>query len=166
MICQIHRNYTTGEVERVTTPKGVASTLYNEALKITKDVEKALNIWATAYTDSFNKKYGDWVEEPNLSQVMEFINIDSKESKLSTTEALSILNTSQLLGVQPEQLYFNLKNTFFNSNNQLVIDADRLRKSGIYTEDEIIDLLDGKIARKLIITATILAGLGILNKTL
>ena len=141
MICQIHRNYTTGEVERVTTPSGVASTLYNEALKVTKDVEKALNIWATAYTDSFNKKYGDWVEEPNLSQVMEFINIDSKESKLSTTEALSILNTSQLLGVQPEQLYFNLKNTFFNSNNQLVIDADRLRKSGIYTEDEIIDLL-------------------------
>ena len=141
MICQIHRNYTTGEVERVTTPKGVTSTLYNEALKVTKDVEKALNIWATAYTDSFKKNYGDWAEEPNLSQVMNFINIDSKESKLSTTEALSILNTSQLLGVQPEQLYFNLKNTFFNSNNQLVIDADRLRKSGIYTEDEIIDLL-------------------------
>ena len=141
MICQIHRNYTTGEVERVTTPNGVASSLYNEALNITKDVEKALNIWATAYTDSYKKSYGEWVEEPSLSQVMNFINIDSKENKLSTEEALSILNTSQLLGVQPEQLYFSLKNTFFNANNQLVIDGERLRNSGLYTEDEIIDLL-------------------------
>ena len=141
MICQIHRNYTTGEVDRVTTPNGVDSSLYKDALVITKDAEKALNIWATAYTDSYKNSYGEWAEEPSLSQVMDFINIDSKEDKLSTEEALSILNTSQLLGVQPEQLYFSLKNTFFNANNQLVIDADRLRKSGIYTEDEIIDLL-------------------------
>lgn len=141
MICQIHRNYTTGEVDRVTTPNGVDSSLYKDALAITKDAEKALNIWATAYTDSYKNSYGEWVEEPSLSQVMDFINIDSKEDKLSTEEALSILNTSQLLGIQPEQLYFNLKNTFFNSNNQLVVDAERLRNSGLYTEDEIIDLL-------------------------
>ena len=141
MICQIHRNYTTGEVDRVTTPNGVDSSLYKDALAITKDAEKALNIWATAYTDSYKNSYGEWAEEPSLSQVMDFINIDSKEDKLSTEEALSILNTSQLLGIQPEQLYFNLKNTFFNSNNQLVVDAERLRNSGLYTEDEIIDLL-------------------------
>ena len=141
MICQIHRNYTTGEVDRVTTPNGVDSSLYKDALAITKDAEKALNIWATAYTDSYKNSYGEWAEEPNLSQVMDFINIDSKEDKLSTEEALSILNTSQLLGIQPEQLYFNLKNTFFNFNNQLVVDAERLRNSGLYTEDEIIDLL-------------------------
>ena len=141
MICQIHRNYTTGEVDRVTTPNGVDSSLYKDALAITKDAEKALNIWATAYTDSYKNSYGEWAEEPSLSQVMNFINIDSKEDKLSTEEALSILNTSQLLGIQPEQLYFNLKNTFFNSNNQLVVDAERLRNSGLYTEDEIIDLL-------------------------
>lgn len=141
MICQIHRNYTTGEVDRVTTPNGVDSSLYKDALAITKDAEKALNIWATAYTDSYKNSYGEWAEEPSLSQVMDFINIDSKEDKLSTEEALSILNTSQLLGIQPEQLYFNLKNTFFNFNNQLVVDAERLRNSGLYTEDEIIDLL-------------------------
>ena len=35
-----------------------------------------------------------------------------------------------------------------------------------YNREEFSRILNGKIARKLIITATILAGLGILNKTL
>ena len=125
MVCQIIRNFS-DEVIRVTTPQGVDSTLYKEALAITKDEEEALNVWATAYTDTFKKAYGEWENEPNISTVMEFINFDSKDRQLTPLEMTEILDAARNFGIQPEELYSNLRNTFFNSKGQFVVDEKAL----------------------------------------
>ena len=60
MACQITRNEV-GEIERVLAPNGSPSQLFRDAKVLLGDKEKALDLWATAYTPSFLLKFGDWI---------------------------------------------------------------------------------------------------------
>ena len=54
MSCSILKNKE-GVIETVLAPNGKTSKLYQDALVVTKDKEKALRLWAIGYTPSFNK---------------------------------------------------------------------------------------------------------------
>jgi hypothetical protein len=49
-----------GLISDVFAPNGKRSILFANAYKLTNDAEKALRIWATAYTSKFKLRYGDW----------------------------------------------------------------------------------------------------------
>ena len=59
LACRITRNKL-GGVEKVEAPNGNDSLLYRGALASTGNEERALGIWATAYTPDFMNYYGDW----------------------------------------------------------------------------------------------------------
>ena len=153
MSCKIFRDFDTEEVTKVLAPNGADSKLYADALAITEDQEQALNIWSAAYIPTFKARYGDWegtntfiplneTIEPPIDVVMDFINTNNVEEKLSVKEAVDVLKVMQLTGLQPEGVALKLKFTFFNSKGQFVIDRQRLERSGIYTEEEINNLMN------------------------
>ena len=153
MSCKIFRDFDTEEVTKVLAPNGADSKLYADALAITEDQEQALNIWSAAYIPTFKARYGDWegtntfiplneTIEPPIDVVMDFINTNNIEEKLSVKEAVDVLKVMQLTGLQPEGVALKLKFTFFNSKGQFVIDRQRLERSGIYTEEEINNLMN------------------------
>lgn len=136
MVCRIHRDLETEEILRVTNPEGNSSVLYKEALKVTGNPEEALNIWAVAYSPNF----GEWSQEPSISEVMDYINKSNTES-LSIEEVTDVLDVSKEMGLQPEELFSKLQGAFLNNRGQFIVDKKRLQKSGLYTEDEIEDLM-------------------------
>ena len=151
MICKIHRDFDTEEVIRVEAPNGADSKLYKDALSITEDREEALNIWSAAYTPAFKERFGDWeggntllplkdTVEPSIDVVMRFINTDN-ESKLNLTEAVDVLKTLQKTGLTGDSLLTNLQNLFFNSKGQFVVDRKKLVSSGMYTEEEVRNIM-------------------------
>jgi hypothetical protein len=62
MPCQVFRN-SKREIVKVVAPNGQPSKLYKDILarpEIEGNKEAALDVWLSAYTDDFKKKYGDW----------------------------------------------------------------------------------------------------------
>lgn len=60
MACTIIRDKETQRITQILTEQGMPSLLYRAAYDILQDQDKALAAWASAYTDSFKMKYGDW----------------------------------------------------------------------------------------------------------
>lgn len=48
------------EIKRVKAPNGEPSVLYESALKVLGNSERALQVWAKAYTPGFLSYYGHW----------------------------------------------------------------------------------------------------------
>lgn len=57
--CQVFRNEQ-GEITRVEAPNGRESLLFESLVKLIKDKEQALKLWAQVYTPSFKSWFGDW----------------------------------------------------------------------------------------------------------
>lgn len=56
--CQIEKKE--NEIKRVKAPNGEPSVLYESALKVLGNSERALQVWAKAYTPGFLSYYGHW----------------------------------------------------------------------------------------------------------
>ena len=56
--CQIEKKE--NKIERVEAPNGEPSVLYESALKLLGNSERALQVWAKAYTSDFLSYYGHW----------------------------------------------------------------------------------------------------------
>ena len=65
-------------IERVEAPNGEPSVLYESAKQILGNEEKALEVWAKAYTPDFLSYYGNWINPV----VGEFYDTDSNGEPL------------------------------------------------------------------------------------
>jgi hypothetical protein len=68
-VCTIARDQN-GEIQEVYAPNQNPSILYRDILESVNDKEKALRMWARAYTPTFKKKFGDW---ELVSQALSFV---------------------------------------------------------------------------------------------
>lgn len=71
MACSIVRDPRNGQLVEVIAPNGQPSRLFSNALEIVGDPEKALLVWAMAYTPRFKMKYGDWEKDASRLSVDE-----------------------------------------------------------------------------------------------
>jgi len=117
MSCSILRNKE-GVVETVLAPNGKTSKLYQDALVVIKDKEKALRLWATGYTPSFNKwmsnlkPYNRFVPYKSTSNLETFLD-ENGEPKLSTISSYVISNKKNS---EPGVINNNSRVTFTTDN--------------------------------------------------
>ena len=138
--CRVH--YINNKIEVVEAPNGAYSTLYQEALDLTKNEDEALKIWASAYTDKFlnyNEKNSlDKNNEPLLKDVLNFIEQDTYFSKeLTSEEKYGLLNNLYSIKIEEaDDFYLKLRNTFY-SKGYFNLDRNKMKQSGLYSDLEL-----------------------------
>jgi len=129
--------YSNGKLKNVLDDSGKPSKLYKDAMKMFGE-QKALDIFLTSKSKSFISVFGE--KEPTLKTVLNFITEqNSSKEKLSKEQELEIFNTS-----------INIKNfnpatmveLFYDDNGLFIIDKNKLKESGYYTDYEIENLQD------------------------
>ena len=145
-----------GEVDHTLAPNGERSKLYDDALRISGDRNKALNVWGTVYTDEYAKFVGNWMlntteydldenGEPKIDDVLSYLKRDIYEAGEFTREDVKDLNNTFIsAGVDGlSALYDRLVDNFY-IDGDIVLNASNLRSSGLYTEDEIYRILSNR----------------------
>lgn len=144
-----------GSIIGVMAPNGKESNLFNEAFKITGNKEKAVEVWATAYTPGFIRYFGNWTNkatrsafsidsngEPRIDDVLAYFRkntymigemtrsdlLDAREFMRNTgsrsfTEVASAVRSSMIV------------------NGVVTVNEGTLKRSGLYTDEEISDIL-------------------------
>lgn len=144
-----------GSITGVMAPNGKESKLFGEAFKITGNKEKAVEVWATAYTPGFVRYYGNWTNkatrsafsldengEPRIDDVLAYFRkntymigemtrkdlLDAREFMRNTgsrsfTEVASAVRSSMIV------------------NGIVTVNEGTLKRSGLYTDEEISDIL-------------------------
>lgn len=151
MSCKIFRDFDTDEIVQVQGPDGTNSKLYSDALKVLNDKEQALNIWAYAYTDQFKDRFsGDWQKgtgytpisglEPVYTEVVKALQ-ESYDEKLNLKEATEVLSFMQSSGMDVDSLYTSLRGLLFNKDGVFSINKKKLLNSGLFTSEEVDNLL-------------------------
>lgn len=157
--CKIFKNKE-GKVEKVEAPNGLDSFLYESALSATGNEDRALEIWATAYTPGFQSYYGMWEYpetgelfdldsngEPKLFDVIKYLekgaNIVGTYTK---DDVLNINSFIESLGLSDIDSLVNKIQAAFYSNGYLEINRRTLLNSGLYSNEEIDRIMsDGSI---------------------
>lgn len=163
--CQITRK---GDViERVEAPNGEPSSLYENAKRLLGDTQKALMVWAKAYTPGFLSHYGYWRNpkpgefyntdqngEPMVDDVLAYMKASTYISEpFANTDVMDLQNTFLSSGVPDIRSFGNAIYGNFYINGNIVINETNLRRSGIYSEEEINRILsDQRIANNLAIS--------------
>lgn len=157
--CKIIKNKD-GVVQKVSAPNGNDSILYKDAMNKHNSQKTALHTWATAYTDNFNLYYGDWQNspsedqsldangEPVLSDVESYLdNIKGIAPPLTDMDILGLRSLMISNGIQNiEELDQAIGN--FIVNGKIEINRRNLKKSGLYSQDEINRIMRDGIARR------------------
>lgn len=138
--CLVHK--INGKIEVVEAPNGAYSTLYEDALKLTKNQDEALKIWAVAYSDKF-LKYNqgsslDKNNEPILKDVLNFIEQATYFNKeLSNEEKYGILNNLYSIQIEEaDDFYLKIRDTFY-SKGYFNLDKKKMKQSGLYSDLEL-----------------------------
>lgn len=163
--CQIIRK---GDViERVEAPNGEPSSLYENAKRLLGDAQKALMVWAKAYTPGFLSHYGYWRNpkpgefyntdqngEPMVDDVIAYMKANTYISEpFANTDVMDLQNTFLSSGISDIRSFGNTIYGNFYINGNIVINETNLRRSGIYSEEEINRILsDQSIANNLAIS--------------
>lgn len=152
--CKIFKDRN-GSITGVAAPNGENSTLFEEAVKITGNREKAVEVWATAYTPGFIRYYGNWTDkryksayaldkngEPLIDDVIAYFR--------KNTYMIGEMTRSDLL--EAREFLKNTGNRSFSDvasrvrssmlvNGVITVNEGTLRRSGLYTADEISDIM-------------------------
>ena len=157
--CKVFKNKE-GKVEKVEAPNGLDSFLYESALSATGNEDRALEVWATAYTPGFQSYYGIWESpetgelfdldsngEPKLFDVIKYLekgtNIVGTYTK---DDVLNINSFIESLGLSDIDSLVNKIQAAFYSNGYLEINRRTLLNSGLYSNEEIDRIMsDGSI---------------------
>jgi hypothetical protein len=139
-------NKSSGEVREVRAPNGAHSALYNDALAYTGNSQAALNIWAAAYTPEFaafadGRYNADGNGEPLLDDVLHFITTTIGDT-LSNADMRDLRNLSASAGGMSPDTFANRMWDAFYGTGIFIVDENRLKQSGLYTEDEIYNILN------------------------
>ena len=148
--CRIHRNKVSNEVIGVEAPNGKNSLLYDNALKYTNDKEEALKLYSIGNSDEFKKNNIDEFEnenfvkdingEPLLEDVINFLKLTEKNN-ISIDNKIHFDNLSNSFNGDNEQLKNILSNAFLDELGNFEIDENKIRKSNLYSEEEIENIL-------------------------
>lgn len=157
--CKVFKNKE-GKVEKVEAPNGLDSFLYESALSATGNEDRALEVWATAYTPGFQSYYGMWESpetgelfdldsngEPKLFDVIKYLekgaNIVGTYTK---DDVLNINSFIESLGLSDIDSLVNKIQAAFYRNGYLEINRRTLLNSGLYSNEEIDRIMsDGSI---------------------
>lgn len=157
--CKIFKNKE-GKVEKVEAPNGLDSFLYESALSATGNEDRALEVWATAYTPGFQFYYGMWEHpetgelfdldsngEPKLFDVIKYLEKGANIVGTYTKEDVSNINSFiGSLGLSDIDSLVNKIQVAFYSNGYLEINRRTLSNSGLYSNEEIDRIMsDGSI---------------------
>ena len=138
--CLIHK--INNKIEVVEAPNGAYSTLYQDALDLTKNEDEALKIWAAAYSDKFiNYNEGgilDKNNEPLLKDVLNFIEQNTYFNKeLTSEEKYGLLNNLYSIKIEEaDDFYLKLRDTFY-SKGYFSLDKNKMKQSGLYSDLEL-----------------------------
>ena len=112
--------------------------LFNRAVDYYEgDVERAMELYGVSLTDEF-KELG--IENPSLQQLITFSNQLKRESPLTNQDIQSLIDIT--LSNKKE---YEVQDKFveaFTVEGNFGINEAQLRKSGIFTEEQILDFLD------------------------
>lgn len=152
--CQIEKKE--NKIERVEAPNGEPSVLYESALKLLGNSERALQVWAKAYTSDFLSYYGHWNNpapgemfntdpngEPLLEDVLSYMKRQTYFADPLTAQDVKdvrdfLLSTD---GVYTAQSLSNIILHYFYVDGSLILNEQNLRRSGLYNETEISRIL-------------------------
>lgn len=152
--CQIEKKG--NKIERVEAPNGEPSVLYESALKVLGDSERALQVWAKAYTPDFLSYYGHWNNpapgemfntdsngEPLLDDVLSYMKRQTYFADPLTAQDVKDVRDF-LLSVSGFYSVRSLSNAiirYFDVDGNLILNEQNLRRSGLYNETEISRIL-------------------------
>lgn len=142
-------------IERVEAPNGEPSVLYESAKQILGNEEKALEVWAKAYTPDFLSYYGNWINpvvgefydtdsngEPLFDDVINYMKKNTyvmeplaAEDVLDVRNLLVSTNTPGIVSLNNNIL----QNLYIGGN--LVLNEQNLKRTGLYNESEISRIL-------------------------
>lgn len=164
--CQVFKKED-NTIERVEAPNGEPSVLYESAKQVLGNEEKALEVWAKAYTPEFLSYYGYWINPV----VGEFYNTDSNgEPFLDDVIAYMKRNTYVMEPLAPKDI-MDIRNLLISTNTpgivslnnnihqnlyidgNLVINEQNLRKTGLYNETEISRILSDPSTRAEVVSS-------------
>ena len=133
--CNIFKN-DFGEVDYTLDQNGNKSKLFNDASKVFSK-EKALEVWALAYTDKFKEVY-DRIGEPTLNEVVMFMEANKERLPLEQQEVtdfrLSMVGTTF---TDSYELARQLKSAFLPTPTK-----KSLKSLGMYSDSEIKNILN------------------------
>lgn len=152
--CQIEKR--NNIVERVEAPNGEPSVLYESALKLLGNSERALQVWAKAYTPDFLSYYGHWNNpasgemfntdsngEPLLEDVLSYMKRQAYFSDPLTAQDVKdvrdVMISNSIYSIR--SLINRVRSSFYVDGN-LILNEENLRRSGLYNETEISRILD------------------------
>jgi hypothetical protein len=152
--CQIEKR--NNIVERVEAPNGEPSVLYESALKLLGNSERALQVWAKAYTPDFLSYYGHWNNpapgemfntdsngEPLLEDVLSYMKRQTYFADPLTDQDVKDVRDFLLstYGVYTAPSLSNIILHYFYVDGSLILNEQNLRRSGLYNETEISRIL-------------------------
>lgn len=152
--CQIEKKE--NEIKRVKAPNGEPSVLYESALKLLGNSERALQVWAKAYTLGFLSYYGHWNNpapgemfntdpngEPLLEDVLSYMKRQAYFSDPLTAQDVKdvrdVMISNSIYSIR--SLINRVRSSFYVDGN-LILNEENLRRSGLYNETEISRILD------------------------
>lgn len=145
MKCKIFRDFDTDVVTSVLNEQGQESSLYREALSQTRDQEEALDIWSASFLPGFIDYAKDITApgtEPQLSDVLKYINNLNTRETLSTQDVVELTNNLQALNIESGDNLLNvLQRTFFNGQGMFEVNREKLKASALYTISEINNIM-------------------------
>lgn len=152
--CQIEKKE--NKIERVEAPNGEPSVLYESTLKLLGNSERALQVWAKAYTPDFLSYYGHWNNpapgemfntdpngEPLLDDVLSYMKRQTYFADPLTAQDVKDVRDFLLFtdGVYTAQSLSNIILHYFYVDGSLILNEQNLRRSGLYNETEISRIL-------------------------
>lgn len=152
--CQIEKKE--NKIERVEAPNGESSVLYESALKLLGNSERALQVWAKAYTPGFLSYYGHWNNpapgemfntdsngEPLLEDVLSYMKRQTYFADPLTDQDVKDVRDFLLstYGVYTAPSLSNIILHYFYVDGSLILNEQNLRRSGLYNETEISRIL-------------------------
>lgn len=148
--CQVIKN-NNKEIERIEAPNGKDSLLYYSASRLISSKEKAMEVWAMAYTPEFLSHYGNWLNpkqsdifdvdvngEPLINDVLAFI--ERKSYVIGSYTANDVKNLNQFMMSVGSIDISSLVSIFSNNmiiNGSVVVNQETLSRAGLYTTSEI-----------------------------
>lgn len=144
-----------GSITGVVAPNGKESKLFDEAFKITGSKEKAVEVWATAYTPGFVRYYGNWTNratrsafsldengEPRIDDVLAYFRKNTYMIGEMTRKDL--LDAREFMRNTGSKNFTEVASSVRSSmivNGIVTVNEGTLKRSGLYTDEEISDIL-------------------------
>lgn len=124
---------------------GEISSLYLDALAVTNNQGRALNMWATAQTPKFKQLFGDF--SPQIEDVVKYYEtVKSDGSTLSSADIFQITQFIKSNGLTSLSQLQTVLNSIFKEDGNLGINVVNAINSGIYSADELKDINLGEIS--------------------